>query len=95
MRPQSDRLVGIVSRALLLTVFTRPDQAIRSEIMDDVIVADFMMDPTRFVIHVDDGPAHRRRGRPRRRHGDGLSLDAVLSARPRWGPLRCDAGEGT
>ena len=52
---ETDRLVGIVSRADLLTVFTRPDQAIESEIMDDVIVAEFMMAPSRFFIHVDDG----------------------------------------
>ena len=52
---ETGRLVGIVSRADLLTVFTRPDQAIRSEIMDDVIVAGFMMAPSRFFIHVDDG----------------------------------------
>ena len=52
---ETDRLVGIVSRADLLTVFTRPDQAIRSELRDDVIVADLMMAPSRFFIHVDDG----------------------------------------
>jgi CBS domain-containing protein len=52
---ETGRLVGIVSRADLLTVFIRPDQAIRSEIMDKVIVADFAMAPSRFFIHVDDG----------------------------------------
>jgi CBS-domain-containing membrane protein len=49
------RLVGIVSRADLLKVFNRPDQAIRREIMDEVIVGEFMMDPNRFFIHVTDG----------------------------------------
>ena len=49
------RLVGIVSRADLLQVFNRPDAAIRREIMEDVIVGGFMMDPDRFFIHVDDG----------------------------------------
>jgi CBS domain-containing protein len=48
-------LVGIVSRADLLKVFTRPDHAIRREIMDEIIVGEFMMDPSRFFIHVDDG----------------------------------------
>jgi CBS domain-containing protein len=52
---ETDRLVGIVSRADLLTVFTRPDQAIQNEIMDDVIVADFKMAPSRFVVYVDNG----------------------------------------
>jgi osmotically-inducible protein OsmY len=36
-------------------VFTRPDEAIRSEIINDVIVGDLMMNPGRFLIHVDDG----------------------------------------
>jgi CBS domain-containing protein len=52
---EGGRLVGIVSRADLLKVFNRSDQAIRREIMDEVIVGDFMMAPSRFFIHVDDG----------------------------------------
>jgi CBS domain-containing protein len=52
---EKDRLVGIVSRADLLRGFTRPDQAIEREILDDVIAAEFMMAPSRFFIHVDDG----------------------------------------
>ena len=36
-------------------MFTRPDEAIRSELINDVIVGDLMMDPSRFLIHVDDG----------------------------------------
>ena len=49
------RLVGIVSRADLLRVFLRSDEAIWREIMDDIIVRDFMMDPSRFFIDVVDG----------------------------------------
>jgi CBS domain-containing protein len=52
---EAGRLQGIVSRADLLKVFTRPDEAIRDEIIREVIVGDFMMDPSRFLIHVDDG----------------------------------------
>jgi CBS domain-containing protein len=52
---EGGRLVGIVSRSDLLRVFNRPDQAIRREIMDEVIVGEFLMDPDRFFIHVDDG----------------------------------------
>jgi CBS domain-containing protein len=52
---EGSRLVGIVSRADLLKVFNRPDQAIRREIMDEVIVGEFMMAPSRFFIHVDNG----------------------------------------
>jgi predicted transcriptional regulator len=52
---ETGRLVGIVSRADLLRVFLRTDEAIWREIMDDVIVGDFMMDPSRFFIDVVDG----------------------------------------
>jgi CBS-domain-containing membrane protein len=52
---ETGRLVGIVSRADLLKVFTRPDEAIWREIMDDVIAGDFMLDPSRFFIDVVDG----------------------------------------
>jgi osmotically-inducible protein OsmY len=47
--------VGIVSRSDLLKVLNRTDHAIRREIMDDVIGGEFMMAPSRFFIHVDDG----------------------------------------
>jgi osmotically-inducible protein OsmY len=36
-------------------VFNRPDGNIHREILDEVIVGEFMMDPSRFFIHVDDG----------------------------------------
>jgi CBS domain-containing protein len=49
------RLVGIVSRGDLLKVFERSDADIRREIIDDVIVGEFMLDPSRFFLHVDDG----------------------------------------
>jgi hypothetical protein len=49
------RLVAIVSRADLLRVFVRTDEAIWRQIMDDVIVRDFMLDPRRFFIDVVDG----------------------------------------
>jgi CBS domain-containing protein len=52
---ETGRLVGIVSRADLLKVFTRPDEAIRSQIISEVIVGELMMDPSRFFIEVDDG----------------------------------------
>ena len=52
---EGGRLVGIVSRSDLLKVFNRPDRAIRREILDEVIVGEFTMDPARFFIHVDDG----------------------------------------
>jgi CBS domain-containing protein len=51
------RLLGIISRADLLKVFNRPDGAIRQEIIDEVIVGEFMMDPDRFFIQVHQGVA--------------------------------------
>lgn len=49
------RLVGIVSRADLLKVFGRSDADIRREILQDVILGEFMMAPSRFFLHVRDG----------------------------------------
>ncbi|HWD45012.1 MAG TPA: CBS domain-containing protein [Actinomycetota bacterium] len=49
------RLVGIISRADLLRVFTRSDQDIRREILDGVIVGEFMLDPSRFFVQVHEG----------------------------------------
>jgi CBS domain-containing protein len=49
------RLVGIISRSDLLKVFDRSDADIRREIVEDVIVGEFMMAPSRFFLHVNDG----------------------------------------
>jgi CBS domain-containing protein len=38
-------LVGIVSRADLLAVFDRPDREICAEIVDEVILHEFLIDP--------------------------------------------------
>jgi CBS domain-containing protein len=54
---EGGRLVGIVSRSDLLKVFNGPDHAIRREIIDEVIVGEFMMDPDRFFIQVHQGVA--------------------------------------
>jgi len=52
---EDGRLLGIVSRADLLQVFARPDELIRREVGDQVILRDFMMDPSRFFVRVQDG----------------------------------------
>ena len=52
---RTGRLVGIVSRSDLLKVFDRSDQDIRREIIEEVIVGEFMMAPSRFFLHVTDG----------------------------------------
>jgi CBS domain-containing protein len=49
------RLVGILSRADVLSVFTRPDEEIRREIIQDVIADGFFLDPAPFTVTVKDG----------------------------------------
>ncbi|HEX8005114.1 MAG TPA: CBS domain-containing protein [Trebonia sp.] len=49
------RLVGIVARSDVLSVFGRPDQDIRREITQDVMLNGFLTDPARFTITVTDG----------------------------------------
>ena len=48
-------LVGIVSRADLLTVFDRTDEEIRSEVVNDVILREFLIDPAVFMVTVAAG----------------------------------------
>jgi CBS domain-containing protein len=48
-------LAGIVSRADLLAVFDRPDHEIRAEIVNDVILHEFLVDPAVFTVTVADG----------------------------------------
>ena len=49
------RLVGIVSRADVLSVYSRPDADIRREITDGVILESMLTDPARFTVTVKDG----------------------------------------
>jgi CBS domain-containing protein len=48
-------LIGIVSRADVLSVYSRPDADIRREIIQDFILGTFRSDPARFTIIVTDG----------------------------------------
>jgi CBS domain-containing protein len=48
-------LVGIVSRADVLSVFDRPDEEILAEISDEVVLHRFLMDPALFMVTVKDG----------------------------------------
>jgi CBS-domain-containing membrane protein len=48
-------LVGIVSRADVLSVFDRTDAQIRNEIMTDVLHGEFLIDPKEFKVRVKDG----------------------------------------
>jgi predicted transcriptional regulator len=48
-------LVGIVTRSDVLSVFSRPDEDIRREITQDVILDGFFTDPDRLTVTVKDG----------------------------------------
>jgi CBS domain-containing protein len=48
-------LVGIISRADVLGVYSRPDEEIRKEICDEVIPNGFLADPARFTVTVHEG----------------------------------------
>jgi CBS domain-containing protein len=49
------KLVGIISRTDVLAVFDRPDEEIRREITDNVILNDFLEDPGKFSVTVQAG----------------------------------------
>ena len=49
------KLVGIISRTDVLAVFDRPDEEIRQEITDNVILNDFLEDPGKFSVTVQAG----------------------------------------
>ena len=70
---ESGRLVGIISRADVLSVFDRTDAAICHEITHDVLLGEFLVDPLVFQVTVMDGivtlsrAAGDQRDRPRDR----------------------------
>jgi len=49
------RLVGIISRADVLAVFDRADEDIRKEIIDEVLLGEFLVDPKAFDVKVGNG----------------------------------------
>lgn len=49
------RLIGIVSRVDVLSVYSRADADIRREIAEGVILDTTLMDPARFTVTVSDG----------------------------------------
>jgi CBS-domain-containing membrane protein len=48
-------LIGIVSRADVLSVYSRPDAEIRHQVTQDLILGTFLCDPDRFTVTVKDG----------------------------------------
>jgi CBS-domain-containing membrane protein len=49
------RLIGIVSRSDVLTVFRRPDEEIAREIRHGVVLMKFLVDPSTIHVTVQDG----------------------------------------
>jgi CBS domain-containing protein len=49
------RLLGIVSRADLLSVYSRPDGDIKHDVAEGIILDTLLCDPSRFVVTVRDG----------------------------------------
>ena len=49
------RLIGIVTRVDLLSVFSRPDAEIRHDIIENIIIGTVPTDPARFTVTVKDG----------------------------------------
>ncbi len=52
---ENGELLGIVSRADVLSVYSRPDEEIRREILENVILNGFFADPDRFEVTVSNG----------------------------------------
>jgi len=48
-------LVGIIGRTDLLTMFDRPDEDIRQEIVDTMLLHEFLIDPRTFRVTVESG----------------------------------------
>ena len=49
------QLVGIVSRSDVLAVFDRPDEDIRRDIVDTMLLHEFLIDPRTFRVTVESG----------------------------------------
>ena len=52
---EKGQLVGIVSRADVLSVYSRPDSEIQQEITKNVIQNEFLADPDQFAVSVSSG----------------------------------------
>jgi CBS domain-containing protein len=82
------RLRGIVSRADLLSVFERPDTEIREDVIKDVIIGQFGLDPQMFVVTVRCGVVTVTGSVDRRADALGLlgairHLEGVIALRDR------------
>lgn len=83
------RLVGIVSRADVLSVYGKPDDDIRRDILDEVISGEFGSDPARFTVTVTDGIVTMEGTPETAAVGHGITdavrhADGVVSVRDRF-----------
>jgi CBS domain-containing protein len=49
------KLIGIVTRSDVLSVYSRPDAEIQRQVTQDLILGTFLCDPARFTVTVKDG----------------------------------------
>jgi CBS-domain-containing membrane protein len=49
------KLIGIVTRSDVLSVYSRPDAQIQQAIAQDLILGTFLCDPAKFTVNVKDG----------------------------------------
>lgn len=83
----TDRIIGIVSRSDLLSVFLRPDEEIREEIRDDVLKGMLQLDGTEVQVQVHDGVVTLRGDVENRRTAQiaerlAKGVDGVVAVRP-------------
>ncbi len=85
---EKGQLVGIVSRADVLSVYSRPDAEIQQEITKNVILNEFFANPDHFTVTVKDGivtlegyPENTARGRDI--VAEAWHVEGVVSVRDR------------
>ena len=49
------QLVGIVSRADVLAVFDRTDEEVRKDVVDGILLHEYLVDPRQFLVTVESG----------------------------------------
>jgi CBS domain-containing protein len=88
---QAGHLVGIISQADVLRVFSRPDEEIRRDVTDRLTGQGFPVDPERLQVTVQDGIVTLS-GRPETGRADRdiievvRNIDGVVAVRDRLGP---------
>jgi CBS domain-containing protein len=74
---EHEKLVGIVSRADVLTSYLRTDADVRSDVVEGIVRGSMWLDPSTFDIEVDDG-AVRIHGEVERRSDVEILINLIL-----------------